>query len=87
MIPVSMKKPLWLAPCCIVSLTLGIFLALVVTTGLYPELKDRADRRGGTGFLLMVGISNVTFPIAALWWHTRAYERHAPGAPDDDTEL
>jgi len=70
-----MRKPVWLVPVCIASLTVGIFLLLIVSTGFDPELRDRADSRGGTGFLFLVGALNVLGPIACLMYHSWKSQR------------
>lgn len=75
MIPKSMKKPVWLVPVCIASLTLGIFLILTVSTGFAPDLRDRADSRGGIGFLLLAGVLNILGPIGCLLYHSWGSQR------------
>ena len=76
MLPESMKKPVWLAPVCIADITIGVFLFLVVALpGFTPDLKEKAHRRGLTGFILVIAGINIAGPIAALWYHCRTSER------------
>ncbi|TSK09133.1 MAG: hypothetical protein FPO08_07520 [Geobacter sp.] len=72
MLPITMKKPVWLVPMCILDLTIGLFLLLVVGTSWFaPDLRDKAERRGLTGLVFLIAIANVAMPTVALWYHCR----------------
>jgi len=76
MLPITMRKPVWLAPVCVADITLGLFLLLVVAApGFTPDLKEKADRRGLTVFILIVAGINIVGPVAALWYHCRESKR------------
>jgi|GEM_PF-3871473 len=80
MLPTTMRKPVWLAPICVIDLTLGLFLLIVITLpGFTPDLKEKAARRGLTALILAVAGINIIGPIAALWYHCRASERDDQG--------
>lgn len=76
MVPISMKKPVWLTLVCVADLTMGLFLMVVITApGFAPELRERVAHRGLTGFIFAIAATNIFGPIAALWYHCRASER------------
>lgn len=80
MLPITMKKPLWLVPLCILDITIGLFLLLAVTTTWFaPDLKEKAERRGMTGFAVIAALINIAGPITALWYHCRESERTGGG--------
>lgn len=75
MLPITIKKPVWLVPLCILDLTIGLFLLLVVASSWFaPDLKDKADRRGLIGFIYMISFVNIAGPTVALWYHCKASE-------------
>lgn len=85
MLPVTMKKPVWLVPVCVVDITIGLFLLLVVTLpGFTLDLKEKAARRGLTEFILVVAAINIAGPIGALWYHCHASERIERGETEGD---
>lgn len=76
MLPITMKKPVWLVPLCILDLTIGLFLLLVVATSWFaPDLKDKTDRRGLTGLVYFIAVTNIVMPTFALWYHCRVSAR------------
>lgn len=84
MLPITMKKPVWLVPVCIVDITIGIFLLLVIAApGFTPDLKEKAARRGLTAFMVAVAGINIVGPITALWFHCRESERIDRGETEE----
>jgi hypothetical protein len=80
MIPKSMKKPVWLAPTCIMNLTTGIFLLLVyLCPDFAPRLHENMFRRGV--YIIMPVISGVSIlaPIFCLWYHVWFDQKIAAG--------
>ena len=67
-IPDGMKEPRWLAPLCVVTFTIGVFILTLLTTELAPDIRERATARGLAEFLTAIAILNIASPIAALFY-------------------
>lgn len=71
MIPESMKKPFWLAPASILSVTAGMFLMTVYFVPSFaPHLHENMFRRGLHVAAPWVAFINIAIPVFGLWYHT-----------------
>jgi len=76
MIPITMRKPVWLVPICISNLTIGLFLLLaIVVPGFTPDLREQAIRNGIITLIFAAAVINIIGPVMALAYHCRASTR------------
>ena len=80
MIPKSMKKPFWLAPACIMTLTMGIFLLLVYLWPDYaPRLHVNMFRRGVHVIIPLIAGISILSSISCLWYYVRLDQKIEAG--------
>lgn len=78
MIPESMKRPFWLVPVSILSVTGGMFfLAVYFFPEFSPHLRENMFRRGLHVAAPWVAFINIVIPVFALWFHTNRGEGDA----------
>ena len=78
MIPESMKKPFWLVPVSILSVTCGMFLMTVYLVPEFaPHMYEKMFRRGLYVAAPWVAFINIVIPVFALWFHTNRGEGDA----------
>ncbi len=69
MIPKSMKKPIWLAPACVLDLCLGIFLLLVYFfPDFAPRMHENMFRRGVYVIIPFISFICILSPLSFLWF-------------------
>jgi len=71
MIPEQLRSPWPLVPCCILSLTLGLFLlSFLLFPGYYPDITDRIAAGHLMANITIIGLFCVSLPISLLYLAT-----------------
>ena len=68
MIPDNLKVPFWLIPACILSMTVGLYLIIVlIIPGFNPYLMGRLEAMGFVPIAVGSGLLCFSLPILLLW--------------------